>query len=80
MNIDRDAVKAFLTDLQERIVTALEQVDGHTFMRDAWQRPEGGEGLSCVIEEGKVFERVASTSPTYADKNCQPAPRSNALN
>jgi len=43
--------------LQERIVTALEQVDGHRFLRDAWQRPEGGEGLSCVIEEGKVFER-----------------------
>ncbi len=55
--MDRDAVKAYLTDLQERIVTLLEQTDGHSFLRDAWQRPEGGEGLSCVIEEGKVFER-----------------------
>ncbi|MHB1291010.1 MAG: oxygen-dependent coproporphyrinogen oxidase [Sulfuricella sp.] len=55
--MDRDAVKSHLTDLQERIVTLLEQTDGHTFLRDAWQRPEGGEGLSCVIEEGKVFER-----------------------
>ncbi|MDP3482919.1 MAG: oxygen-dependent coproporphyrinogen oxidase [Sulfuricella sp.] len=55
--MDRDAVKAYLTDLQERIVTLLEQTDGHTFLRDAWQRPEGGEGLSCVIEEGKVLER-----------------------
>ncbi|MBZ0095248.1 MAG: oxygen-dependent coproporphyrinogen oxidase [Sulfuricella sp.] len=55
--MDRDAVKAYLTDLQERIVTLLEQTDGHAFLRDAWQRPEGGEGLSCVIEEGKVFER-----------------------
>ncbi|OIP15872.1 MAG: coproporphyrinogen III oxidase [Betaproteobacteria bacterium CG2_30_59_46] len=55
--MNRDAVKTTLTDLQERIVTALEQVDGHRFLRDAWQRPEGGEGLSCVIEEGKVFER-----------------------
>ncbi len=57
MTMDRDAVKAYLTDLQERIVTTLEQVDDRTFLRDAWQRPEGGEGLSCVIEEGKVFER-----------------------
>jgi coproporphyrinogen III oxidase len=57
MNMDRDAVKAYLTDLQERIVNMLEQTDGHTFLRDAWQRPEGGEGLSCVIEEGKVLER-----------------------
>ena len=57
MNMDRDAVKAYLTDLQERIVNVLEQTDGDTFLRDAWQRPEGGEGLSCVIEEGRVFER-----------------------
>lgn len=55
--MDRDAVKAYLTDLQERIVTLLEQTDGRGFLRDAWQRPEGGEGLTCVIEEGKVFER-----------------------
>ena len=57
MNMERDTVKAYLTNLQERIVNVLEQTDGHTFLRDAWQRPEGGEGLSCVIEEGKVFER-----------------------
>jgi coproporphyrinogen III oxidase len=55
--MNRDAVKTYLTDLQERIVTLLEQTDGHTFLRDAWQRPEGGEGLSCVIEEGLVLER-----------------------
>ena len=55
--MNRDAVKTYLTDLQERILTLLEQTDGHAFLRDAWQRPEGGEGLSCVIEEGKVFER-----------------------
>ncbi len=55
--MNRDAVKTYLTGLQERIVTLLEQTDGHSFLRDAWQRPEGGEGLSCVIEEGKVFER-----------------------
>jgi coproporphyrinogen III oxidase len=57
MTMDRDAVKTYLTDLQERIVNMLEQTDGHTFLRDAWQRPEGGEGLSCVLEEGRVFER-----------------------
>ena len=55
--MNRDAVKLYLTDLQERIVAMLEQTDGGSFLRDAWQRPEGGEGLSCVIEEGKVLER-----------------------
>lgn len=50
-------VKAFLTDLQKRIVAGLEQLDGKSFLHDAWERPEGGGGLSCVIEEGNVFER-----------------------
>ncbi|SDY69803.1 oxygen-dependent coproporphyrinogen oxidase [Nitrosomonas sp. Nm58] len=50
-------VKAFLTDLQKRIVAGLEQVDGKPFLHDAWERPEGGGGLSCVIEEGNIFER-----------------------
>lgn len=50
-------VKEFLIGLQERIVVGLEQVDGKTFHRDQWERPEGGGGLSCVIEQGNVFER-----------------------
>ncbi|WP_317205024.1 oxygen-dependent coproporphyrinogen oxidase [Janthinobacterium sp.] len=51
------AVKAYLLDLQERIVQALAALDGQPFARDAWQRPEGGGGISRVIEEGNVFER-----------------------
>ncbi|OFA04392.1 oxygen-dependent coproporphyrinogen oxidase [Duganella sp. HH101] len=51
------AVKAYLLDLQERIVQALESVDGQPFLRDAWDRPEGGGGISRLIEEGNVIER-----------------------
>ncbi|MDC8758904.1 oxygen-dependent coproporphyrinogen oxidase [Janthinobacterium fluminis] len=51
------AVKAYLLDLQERIVQALETLDGKPFLRDAWQRPEGGGGISRVIEEGHALER-----------------------
>ncbi len=50
-------VKDFLTELQELIVERIEQVDGKTFRRDRWDRPEGGGGISCVIEEGDVLER-----------------------
>lgn len=50
-------VKDFLTELQELIVERIEQVDGKTFRRDRWDRPEGGGGMSCVIEEGDVLER-----------------------
>ena len=51
------AVKAYLLDLQERIVQALEAADGLPFARHAWQRPEGGGGITRVIEDGLVFER-----------------------
>lgn len=50
-------VKAYLQDLQHRIVAALEQIDGTPFLSDSWQRPEGGGGTSRIIEEGNVFER-----------------------
>ena len=50
-------VKAYLADLQNRIVTGLETIDGKSFQRDGWERPDGGGGLSCVIEEGNVLER-----------------------
>jgi coproporphyrinogen III oxidase len=47
----------YLSDLQNRIVSALEALDGGTFKTDAWQRPEGGGGITRVIEEGNLFER-----------------------
>ncbi|MDP9109549.1 MAG: oxygen-dependent coproporphyrinogen oxidase, partial [Pseudomonadota bacterium] len=52
------AVKTYLIDLQTRIVDALEAVDGQVFSRDAWQRPEGGGGISRILENGGVFERA----------------------
>jgi coproporphyrinogen III oxidase len=52
-----NAVAGFLTALQHRIVDRLCAIDGKSFLTDRWQRPEGGGGVSCVIEEGNVFER-----------------------
>src|SRR5476651_1516384 len=40
------AVKAYLLDLQNSIVAALEALDGKAFLRDAWERPDvGGAAL-----------------------------------
>lgn len=50
-------VKKFLTNLQDTIVTGMEQIDGRSFRRDQWDRPGGGGGISAVIEEGNVLER-----------------------
>jgi len=48
----------YLQDLQNRIVEAVQMVDGKHFLHDSWQRPEGGGGTSCMLEEGNVFERA----------------------
>ena len=52
-----ELVKTWLQDLQSKIVAALEAVDGQPFVSDGWTRATGGGGLSCVIENGGVFER-----------------------
>jgi coproporphyrinogen III oxidase len=55
--MDLDAAHAYFTGLQGRIVAALASLDGKPFREDAWRRPEGGGGLTCLIEEGELFER-----------------------
>ncbi|MCE9633375.1 MAG: oxygen-dependent coproporphyrinogen oxidase [Methylophilales bacterium] len=55
--MDFDAVKNYLLTLQDHIVEALQRADGKHFIHDSWQRPEGGGGTSCVLEEGNVLER-----------------------
>jgi coproporphyrinogen III oxidase len=62
MAVTPDTIKAWLLDLQERIVTALEEVDGKSFLRDEWTRDAkdgglGGGGISRLVEEGNVIER-----------------------
>jgi coproporphyrinogen III oxidase len=51
-------VYEYLQGLQNRIVEAVQMVDGKHFLHDSWQRPEGGGGTSCMLEDGNVFERA----------------------
>ena len=55
--MDTAAVKTYLTGLQDRIVNKLSGLDGGTFIRDAWDRPQGGGGITRLIEGSKLFER-----------------------
>ncbi len=55
----------YLLDLQTRITTALETVEGEggaRFLADAWQKPAGeklqGDGITQILENGHVFERA----------------------
>lgn len=52
------AVRQFLLDYQQSICAAMENLDeAGRFHQDPWQRPEGGGGLTCVLN-GKVFEKA----------------------
>jgi coproporphyrinogen III oxidase len=49
---------SYIRGLQDTITSRLEELDGKaTFHQDEWQRPEGGGGLTRVIENGNVFEK-----------------------
>ena len=71
------AVKEFLTGLQSTIVARLEQLDGKTFRRDGWERPEGGGGLSCLVEEGNFFERAGVNFSHVFGSNLPPSAAAN---
>ena len=55
--MDIQSVRDGFVALQARIVAGLEAIDGGTFLRDEWTRPEGGGGISRLIEHGRVIER-----------------------
>ncbi|MEM8927899.1 MAG: oxygen-dependent coproporphyrinogen oxidase [Bacteroidota bacterium] len=54
----KDRFYNYIKDLQNRITSRLEEVDGHAqFHEDLWERSEGGGGRTRVMENGKVFEK-----------------------
>jgi coproporphyrinogen III oxidase len=56
--IPKDHIKSYFLNLQELIVSRMEALDGKPFRRDAWDRPEGGGGISRLVEEGNLLERA----------------------
>jgi len=65
-------MEKFIREQQEHIVSELEMIDGKRFQRDEWQRPHGGGGLSCVLQEGNVFEKAGvNISVVYGTLNPQ---------
>jgi len=56
---DKQAVNAYLLELQDRLCAALEAVDGEArFQEDRWERAEGGGGRSRILQGGAVFEQA----------------------
>jgi coproporphyrinogen III oxidase len=70
-------VKRYLLALQDRIVSQLEALDGKPFLKDSWDRPEGGGGISRLIEEGNVLERGGVGFSHVMGKNLPPSAAAN---
>ena len=69
MNIDIDAVRNYLKDLQTKICAEIEQCDGQQkFLVDDWDRETGGGGRTRVLTQGAVFEQAGvNFSEVYGD-------------
>lgn len=56
--INIEAVKSYLLQLQQNICDGLEAMDQHAdFREDRWDRDTGGSGITRVIEGGNVIEK-----------------------
>ena len=61
-------MEAFIKAQQKDIVSSLEALDpsNKKFRTDTWTRPNGGGGISCVLQDGSVFEKAGvNTSIVY---------------
>jgi len=61
--MDSNQVRDYLMSLQRTIMSAVSTLDGGTsFVSDEWQKPLNeplqGNGITQILEDGKVFERA----------------------
>ena len=57
--LDSSSVQRFLNDFHDRLCADLEKLDGKArFESDAWQRPEGGGGVTRILANGALFEKA----------------------
>lgn len=55
-------MREYLLGLQQRITSAIAEIDGRSFLSDAWEKAPGeplqGNGVTQILEGGAVFERA----------------------
>lgn len=74
MSINTEAVKKYLTQLQDTICAGLQTLDGQqSFLVDDWQREAGGGGRSRVLTNGAVFEQAGVNFSEVYGANLPPS-------
>jgi len=61
-SFDTALVREYLIGLQDSITQAIADLDGGTFVSDAWEKPAGerlqGQGITRILDGGTTFERA----------------------
>ncbi|PYH92016.1 coproporphyrinogen III oxidase mitochondrial precursor [Aspergillus ellipticus CBS 707.79] len=61
-------MEKLIKDHQQKIIEELGRIDGTQFRTDTWSRPNGGGGISCVLQDGNVFEKAGvNVSVVYGE-------------
>jgi coproporphyrinogen III oxidase len=81
MTTQTDSVRAYLQDLQTRITTAIEAIDGTPFVQDAWSKPPGEplQGNGITKHHGRragVRARRLRVLACERPRSCRLRPRS----
>lgn len=67
-------MESFIKEQQKEIVSNLEAIDlANRFRTDTWTRPNGGGGISCVLQDGTVFEKAGVNISTVYGTLPRPA-------
>jgi coproporphyrinogen III oxidase len=54
----RKLMEQVVRRVQGEICEAVSALEGRAFLRDEWARVGGGGGVSCVLQDGEVFEKA----------------------
>jgi coproporphyrinogen III oxidase len=79
--IDSGAVRSYLEGVQRRIVSELARLDGGQFAEDRWDKPADaaltGSGVTCILEQGRLFERAGVGFSQVSGKRLPPSASAN---
>jgi coproporphyrinogen III oxidase len=66
----RERFEVYILSLQDKIVTALEDLDPNApkFKRDSWLRPQGGKGQSCVFPPSSSSSHATNQPESILEK------------
>ena len=68
----RHKMEKLCMDVQREVCEKVSNLDGTKFCVDRWEREEGGGGISCILQDGKVFEK-AGVNISVVHGNLPPA-------